>query len=117
MCVSKVVVLGDIDPFRRIVISALRARGIDAAGATLGDQTVTCLTREHPDVVILDPPEGVFQSAYLEQISQLTQGARVFVVRESSAITSTDDGSVSYVSRVQVRELVDSVGRIAHPVP
>jgi CheY-like chemotaxis protein len=115
--VSKVVVLGDVDPFRRIVIASLRAWGIDAAGATLGDQGVTCLTQEHPDVVILDPPEGVFHTAYLEQISQLTQGARVFVVRESSAITSTDDGTVSYVSRVQVRELVDSVRRLAHPAP
>ena len=114
---SKVVVLGDVDPFRRIVISSLRAWGIDAAGAALGDQSVTCLTQEHPDVVILDPPEGVFHGAYLEQISRLTQGARVFVVRESSAVTSTDDGTVSYVSRVQVRELVDSVRRLATTPP
>jgi len=117
MDVMKVVVLGDVDPFRHIVISALRAGGIDAAGATLGDQSVTCLTEEHPEIVIFHPPEGVFESAYLEQISRLTQGARVFVVRESSAITSTDDGTVSYVSRVQVRELVDTVRRLATAPP
>jgi len=97
------------------VISALRACGIEAAGAALGDQSFTCLTEEQPDVVIFHPPEGVFESAYVEQISRLTQGARVFVVRESSAVTSTEDGAVSYVSRVQVRELVDSVRRLAAP--
>jgi CheY-like chemotaxis protein len=117
MEVMKVVVLGDVDPFRHIVVSALRAWGVEAASATLGDQSVTCLTEEHPDVVILDPPEGVFEGAYLEQIRQLTQGARVFVVRESRSVVASDAGAVSYVSRVQVRELVDSVRRLAAAPP
>jgi CheY-like chemotaxis protein len=117
MPVIKVVVLGDVDSFRHIVVSALRAWGVEAAGATLGDQSVTCLTEEHPDVVILDPPEGVFEGAYLEQISQLTQGARVFVVRESRSVVASDDGAVSYVSRVQVQELVDTVRRITTAAP
>jgi hypothetical protein len=109
---GKVVVLGDMDSFRHIVAASLRAGGVDALEATLGDQNLSCITEEHPDVVIVHPPPGVFERAYLERIGQVSQGARVFVVQESSVTTATSDGDVSYVSRVQVRELVDTVRRI-----
>lgn len=114
---SKVVVLGDMDAFRHIVAAALRASGLQAVEATIGGATVTCLMEEQPDVVIVHPPQGVFERAYLEQISQYTHGARVFVVRESSVASASEDGTVTYVSRVQVRELVDTVRRLAaaHP--
>jgi hypothetical protein len=114
---SKVVVLGDMDAFRHIVASALRACGVPAVEATIGGATVTCLMEEQPDVVIVHPPQGVFERAYLEQINQYTHGARVFVVRESSVASTSDDGTVTYVSRVQVRELVDTVRRLAAPQP
>ena len=108
---SKVVVLGDMDAFRHIVASALRARGVEALEAALDDASLTCISDDRPAVVILHPPPGVFERAYLERIGEVTQGARVFVVQESSIIRS-DEGTVSYVSRVQVGELVDTVRRL-----
>jgi DNA-binding NtrC family response regulator len=111
--VTRVIVIGDIDAFRRIVASALRASGIEAIEAAIGAQTVRWLAGEHADVVIVHPPQGVFAGAYLEQINRVSSGARVFVVQESSTVTAIDDGSVSYVSRVQVRELVETVCRLA----
>jgi hypothetical protein len=115
---SKVIVLGDIDPFRHILVSSLRACGIEATESSLGGKFVQQqLEAEHPDVVIIHPPEGVFAGAYLERVSAVTRGARLFVISESNTVAAAGDGSVSYVSRVQVRELVDTVRRLAGTQP
>jgi CheY-like chemotaxis protein len=115
--VSSVIVVGDVPSFRRILLAALRSRGIEAEEADVTSEVLNRLAAQRPSVVIVHPPEGVFASAYVEQVTRVVSGARVFAISESQTMTMDGEGTVSYVSRVQVHELVEQVRRLTLAPP
>jgi ABC-type uncharacterized transport system ATPase subunit len=106
-----------VPSFRHILLAALRSRGVDAEEADVTGEVLNKLAAQQPSIVIVHPPEGVFARAYVEQVTRVVSGARVFAVTESQAMTMDGERTVSYVSRVHVHELVEQVRRLTLAPP
>lgn len=110
---AKVLVLGEVIPFRRIVVSALRSRGVEASDADVGREGLTALDGLEPDVIVLHLQSGVLDEAYFHRFSVAAAGKRIVVVEEHGPLRwrLRAPAGVDFLSRREVAELVDAVRR------
>jgi CheY-like chemotaxis protein len=112
---ARVLVLGGVTSFRRIVVSALRSRGLEARDADIDREGLSLVQGEKPDIVVLHLQANAMDEAYFERISIAVGGGRIVVVEESGplALRSRAPEGVAFLSRSRVDELLDSVRRLA----
>jgi hypothetical protein len=73
------------------------------------------LEGEHPDVVVVHLQPGALSEAYFERISIAAGGGRIVVVEESGPLRlrARAPQGVAFLSRRELRELVESIRELA----
>lgn len=100
---TRILVVDDEPQIRRFLRATLGSHGYSVVEASLGQQALSCVTREHPDLVILDL--GLPDVDGAEIISRIREGSNVPIIvlsvrqSEFDKIDAFDRGADDYLTK------------------